>query len=65
MTHSVHIFSNIDRTESYGQDSFNMCLNFSSLKKFGSLYCRVGAGVGAAGARAASKFFPGTGAGAA
>jgi hypothetical protein len=28
MTHSVDIFSNIDLTDSYGQDIFNMCLNF-------------------------------------
>jgi hypothetical protein len=45
MTHSVNIFSNIDRTESYGQDSFNMCLNFSS---FVLLYSRIGAGAGTA-----------------
>jgi hypothetical protein len=34
MTHSVHIFSNKNRTESYEQDSFNMSLNFSSFQKF-------------------------------
>jgi hypothetical protein len=27
---SVHIFSHKNRTGSYEQDSFNMCLNFSS-----------------------------------
>jgi hypothetical protein len=27
--YTVHIFSNMDRTESYEQDSF-ICLNFSS-----------------------------------
>jgi hypothetical protein len=52
-THSVHIFSNIDRTESYEQDSFNICLNFSSFKNFALLYSRVGARAGAA-----SKFLP-------
>jgi hypothetical protein len=28
--HSVHIFSNINRTELYEQDGFPMCLNFRS-----------------------------------
>jgi hypothetical protein len=31
ITHSVHILSKTNRTESYEEDSFNMCLNFSSL----------------------------------
>jgi hypothetical protein len=30
ITHSVHIFDKINRTESNEKDSFNMCLNFSS-----------------------------------
>jgi hypothetical protein len=30
VTHSVQIFSNKNRTESYEQDSFNMSLNFCS-----------------------------------
>jgi hypothetical protein len=54
MTHLVRIFSNIDRTESYGQDSFNMCLNLSSFYKFCLAISRVGAGA----AGAASKFVP-------
>jgi hypothetical protein len=29
ITHSVHVFSNINRTESNEKDNFNMCLNFS------------------------------------
>jgi hypothetical protein len=33
----------VDRTESYGQDSFNMC----RFKNFVVLYSRVGAGAGA------------------
>jgi hypothetical protein len=52
ITHSVHIFSNINRTELYEQDSFNLWLNF---KNFALLYSRVGAGA----AGAASKFLPG------
>jgi hypothetical protein len=50
--------------KSYEQDSFNMCLNFSSFLNFALLYSRVGAGAGAeaAGAGAASKFLPGAGA---
>jgi hypothetical protein len=34
MTHSVHIFSNKNRTESYEQDSLTKSLNFSSFQKF-------------------------------
>jgi hypothetical protein len=64
MTHSVHIFSNKNRTESYEQDSLNMCLNFSSFQNFSLLYSRVGDGDGAAGSGAASKFLPGAGSGA-
>jgi hypothetical protein len=37
MTHSVHIFSNKNRTESFEQDSLNMSLNFSSFQKFSLL----------------------------
>jgi hypothetical protein len=59
MTLSVHIFSNIACTESYGQGSFNMCLSLVRFKHFVLLYSRVGAGAGAAGAGAASKFLPG------
>jgi hypothetical protein len=55
ITHLVNFFFNINRTESYAQDSFNMCLNFSLFKNFALLYSRVGAG---AGAGAASKFYP-------
>jgi hypothetical protein len=33
MTHSVHIFSNKNRTESYEQDGLNMSLNFGSFQK--------------------------------
>jgi hypothetical protein len=40
MAPTVQIFSNIDRTESYGKDSFNMCLNFSSFKNFAVPYSR-------------------------
>jgi hypothetical protein len=32
------------RTESNEQDSFNFCLDLSSLKNFALLYSRVGAG---------------------
>jgi hypothetical protein len=40
---SVHIFSNINHTESYEQDSFYMCLNFSSFEKFClAIYCKIG-----------------------
>jgi hypothetical protein len=53
--HSVQFFSNINRTESYEQDSFNMCLKFSSFKNFCLTISRVGAGA----AGAASKFLPG------
>jgi hypothetical protein len=62
MTHSVHIFSNKNLTESYEQDSLNMSLNFSSFQNLSLLYSRVGAEAGAAGAGAASKFLPGAGA---
>jgi hypothetical protein len=42
----------------------NICLKLSLFKIFALIYSRVGAGVGigAAGARAASKFLPGAGA---
>jgi hypothetical protein len=60
ITHSVHIFSNIDRTESNEQDSFNMCLTLVHFENFALPYSRVGAGAGAAGP--ASKFIPGAGA---
>jgi hypothetical protein len=48
----------MDRTESYEQDSFNICLNFSYFKIFALLYGRLGAGA----AGAASKFLLGAGA---
>jgi hypothetical protein len=55
------MFSNINLTESYKQDSFNMCLKtLVRFKNFALLYNRVGAG--AARAEAASKFLPGAGA---
>jgi hypothetical protein len=57
----VNIFTNINRKESYEQDSVNMCLNFSSFLKFClAILYRVGAGAARAGA--ASKFLPGAGA---
>jgi hypothetical protein len=31
---SINIFSNKNHTESYEQNSFNMCINFSSFQKF-------------------------------
>jgi hypothetical protein len=55
-------FSNINRTESYEQNSFNMYINFGLFKNLALLYSRVGAGARAAGAGAASKFLPGAGA---
>jgi hypothetical protein len=64
MTHSVHIFSNKNRKESYEEDSLNMSLNLVRFKKFFLLCSRVGAGAGAAGSGAASKFLPGAGSGA-
>jgi hypothetical protein len=64
MTHTVHIFSNKNRTESYEHDSLNMSLNFVvPFKNFSLLYSRIGAG--AAGSGTASKFLPGAGSGAA
>jgi hypothetical protein len=53
-THSVHIFSNRNSTESNEKDtgSFNMCLTLVHFKNFALPYSRVGAG-------AASKFLPG------
>jgi hypothetical protein len=60
MTHSVHIFSNKNRIESYEQDSLNMSLNLVRFKNFSLLYSRVGAGTAGAG----SKFLPGAGSGA-
>jgi hypothetical protein len=38
VTHSVHIFSNKNRTGSNEKDSFNMCLNFSSFKNILPFY---------------------------
>jgi hypothetical protein len=55
MTHPVYFFSNLNRTESNEQNSFNMCLNLDHFKNFALLFSRVGAG-------AASKFLPGAGA---
>jgi hypothetical protein len=47
-THSVHIFSNLNHTESIEKDSFILCLNFSVVpyKNFALLYSRVSAGAG-------------------
>jgi hypothetical protein len=53
--HSVHIFTNTNRTESNEQDSFNMCLNLVHFKNFALLYSRVGAGAGTGAAGAAEK----------
>jgi hypothetical protein len=48
ITHSVHIFSkinrNINRTESNDKDCFNMSLNISFFKTFAFLYRRALAG---------------------
>jgi hypothetical protein len=54
MTHSVHIFSDVNRIASYEQDIFNICLYLVCFKKFACLYSRVGA----AAAGATSKFYP-------
>jgi uncharacterized UPF0160 family protein len=34
ISHLVHIFTNTNRTESYEQHNFNMCLNFRSNSSF-------------------------------
>jgi hypothetical protein len=57
ITHSFHIFSNINQIKSNEQDSFNMCLTVVHFETFALLYSRGGAGAGAA-----SKFIPGAGA---
>jgi hypothetical protein len=67
ITQSVHIFINMNRTESNEQNSFYMCLHYVRLKNFALQSSTVGAGAGAAGAGAgvagaASKFLPGPGA---
>jgi hypothetical protein len=69
MTHSVNMFSVYIVSFTSGcihKQSYCYSLNFSSFQKF-FLANRVGdgAGVGAAGSGAASKFLPGAGSGAA
>jgi hypothetical protein len=55
MSHSVNIFSNENRPESYEQDSLRHEIKLKFVSKNFSCYSRVGAG-------AASKFSPGGGA---